>query len=229
MSTYDNKFHEQLVDRIVSEVLYQVGKEEPEEHISSGTAVLVTSYVPSYKSAASAIEKTYPEKISYIGFNGNTLPEGIYGKVESAEDLGHSNVLDLIAKKKYVVLLAPKISLLEDIAGRRDNEFTAYIVIRSLLWNKNVSVLLDFEPPRFRNNTILGRVNEILGELKAIGIDIKEYELQDIYEDGILELVTERDVRDAYLKEKLSIKKAPGAIVTPAAKDAARELNISID
>lgn len=229
MSTYDNKFNEQLVDRIVSEVLYQIDKGETEENISSGTAVLITSYVPSFRSAVTVVEKTYPEEICYLGIEGYTIPEGIHTKVKNAEDMGYPAVLDLIAKKKNIVLLAPTISLLEDIVSRRDNVFAAFIMIRSLLWNKNVSLLLDFEQPRFRNNTILGRVNEILGELKSIGIDVKEYDLQDIYEDGILQLVTERDVRDAYLKEKKSIKKAPGAIVTPAAKDAASELKINID
>ena len=222
-------FQEQLVDRVVREVLYQIEKKEDEEYISSGTAVLLTSYVPNYRSAIAAIEKVYEEEIKYIGFDGNTMPEGTYGKVENAGELGYDSVLDLISTKKNVVLLAPRLTLLEDIMSRRDEVFPAYIMIRSLLWGKNVSVLLDFETPKNRKSDIFERVREIVYGLDSVGIDVKSYEVMDIFEDGILELVTERDVRQAFTKGKTAIRKAPGAIVTPAAKDAAREMGIGIN
>jgi hypothetical protein len=59
-------------------------------------------------------------------------------------------------------------------------------------------------------------------------IDVKQNQFPDEPGEGALDLVTENAVRDAYIKGKTSIKKAPGALITPAAKDAALNYKIKI-
>jgi len=103
MSTTDNvALHKQLVDRIAREVLYRIDKEQDEEHISSGTVALLTSYIPNHRSAIAAIEKIYKEQIDYIEFDDNTMPDGLHLKVKKAKDLGNPAVLDLVAKKRML-------------------------------------------------------------------------------------------------------------------------------
>jgi putative phosphotransacetylase len=58
--------------------------------------------------------------------------------------------------------------------------------------------------------------------------DENQREKKNSHKDGLLDFVTEKAVKDAYLRGETTIKKAPGAIVTPAAKDAARGYNIKI-
>ena len=219
----------ELVDRIVREVIHQIEQPEKESPCIDGTVVLLTAYVPGYMEAVREIETAFGGTIEYIGFDGKSIPDGLRSNVLDAEEAGYEAVLDRISKKANVVLLAPSLTLLEDIAAGKDEKIAAYIMTRSLLWGKNVKVLLDFKPPQSKRNTFFEKVTGIIDVLESIGIDVMTYRSMPDPDKGKLPLVTERDIREAHRKGLKTVRKSAGAIVTPSAKDAAWELKISIE
>jgi len=220
---------EQLIDRIVREVMYRIGRQDETEPYAKGAVVLMTSHVPGCREAVRMIEELCGADTEYIGFGGAGFPEGPYPKVSDAELIGPEAVSERVHLKEKVILLAPKLVLLEQIAQGSDEGLPAYLMIRSLLWGKDVSALLDFEPPRFKRNTFFERVVSAIETLEDVGIGISTYRCVQGPEEGMLALVTERDVVSAAAQGRGRIRKTAAALVTPAAKDAARELGIVID
>ena len=223
-----------LIDMIVREVVYQIEQDgmrgDPgTEPAAEGTAVLITTHVPGAGRAVDAIKSVFGDSVEYIGFGRNCLPEGIGGGSISAEDEGYEAILDIVGRKKHIVMLAPTLAQLDDIANLRDGGFDTYIMTRSLLWGKDVSVLLDFEPPKSRHNTIYERTADMIEALAKAGIRILTYCPVPGSETELLSLVTERDIREAHKAGLKEVRKAAGAIVTPAAKDASRWLGVRIN
>ncbi|GHU63187.1 hypothetical protein AGMMS49983_06100 [Clostridia bacterium] len=199
-----------------------------EERFSSGTAVLITSYVPTYREAVKRLWDDFGGEIEYIGFDGYGLSDDTM-MVTDADVIGFAALTDKLSDMANVVLLSPKLSLLDDIAHGVDAEIPAYLVIRSMLWGKNVRVLLDFEPPRIKRNTFFEKIIEDLQTIEAIGIGIMTYNCTSDLEAEGLTLITETDVRVAHKEGRYRIRKAAGAIVTPAARDASKELGLQIE
>lgn len=221
---------DRLVERVVNEVMHLIeGAGDSGDVRTEGVAVFLTTYVPGYRRALKKIEDSFGGDAEFIGFGGAGLPEGPHMKTMDAGEAGNEAVLDLASHKKSIVLLSPSLALLDDIANGRDERFEAYAVIRCILWGKDVTVLLDFEPPRFRRNTLYEKAADVIGALKDAGIRIMTYRPAADPEMDLLQLVTENDIKEAYKNRMTAVKKAAAAIVTPAAKDASRQLGIKID
>ncbi len=215
-----------LINRIVQEVLYRVDMAEPKDEFVSGTTVLVTTHVPSKRSAIDEIKRHFTD-ISYVRFGGAGF-DSVVETVVDADDTGEDAVMDMAASSECIVLLAPKLGLMERIAMGDDSGFVEQVVIRSLLWGRRVAVLLDFAPPRFKRNTFFEKVATTAQTLEDMGAVILTYKCASKEGAEGLSLVTEGDVTAAVRSGKTEIRCATGAIVTPAAKDAAREANIKI-
>jgi hypothetical protein len=218
-----------LIETIVREVMYRFEQDEACEQAVEGTAALMTSHVPSHKRAIASIEASFGRDVEYIGFGGFCLPETPRETTICAETIGYEATMDIISRKAHVILLAPSLQLLDEIAGGRDETFAAYIVTRCILWNKNVNLLLDFEPPVFRRNTFFEKVADTIGTLKDVGVGVMTYKPITDPEKDALPLVTERDIVEAYRNGRVAVRKKADAIVTPSAKDASRQLGVKID
>ena len=110
--------------------------------------------------------------------------------------------------------------LLQEIARGRDKELMAHLMVRSILWRKDVRLYLDFEPPRFRRNTFLEGVSSALDTLKDMGVTVSPYYTGDAARLIGESLVTEADVLAASQRPDKTIHCRVGAIITPAARDA---------
>jgi len=119
-----------------------------------------------------------------------------------------------------VILIAPRLEQLRDIAEGKDQDFLSYLMIRSVLWRKDVRLYLDFEPPRFKRNTFLEGVNSCLDILKDMGVTVSPYYTGDAARQIGESLVTEADVLAASERADKTIRCRVGAIITPAARDA---------
>jgi hypothetical protein len=219
----DEKQHGLLIDRIVQEVLHRISAIEANDEDVSGTVVLMTSNVPSPGSAISTLKRNFGEDMLFVNF-GTKNPFAL----ESVTDAGaedENRIVEIVAKAANVALLAPKVGLLEKISGGRDEDFVPHLVIRSLLWGRKVSAVLDFDPPRFRRNTFYERLADIIASLEDMGVKIITYKCAAQKENG-LALVTEADVMDAWKNRQKEIRCAAGAIITPSARDKMQELGI---
>jgi hypothetical protein len=147
--------------------------------------------------------------------------------VKTQED--RSRLVKLLGDYDEVALVTPPMSLLTTIAQADDSVFEAMLVLRPLLWGRRVTLVLDFDSPKFRRNTMFSGLADALDILEKSGVKITAlaYKAKDV--DEGLELVTEQEVKDAFNDENFRIKIKEGAIVTQLAMDTAKELGVTID
>lgn len=226
MDIADERQRGLLIDRIAQEVLSRLSALEARDENVSGTVVLMTSHIPSPASAMSKLKESFNGELSFIDF-GAKIPFGLPNVMDAGKEPEEA-VTEAVASAAGVVLLAPKIGLLDSIAKGDDGDFIPHLVIRSLLWGRDVSVLLDFEPPRFRRNTFFEKIVDTLATLQDMGVRLLTYKCAQKGAEGLC-LVTEADVTEAWRNHKTEIRRAPGAIITPAAKDKAKELGLRLN
>lgn len=140
-----------------------------------------------------------------------------------------TELLEQLNDFKEIVLVTPSLSLLNAIAAGDDSTFIAAIMIRSLLWGKNVTILLDFETPKYLRGTIVGLVAENINALEKMGIKFDTLDRKASLEIQAKNLVSERDVTDAIRDGSMKVKAAPGAIITQLAQDTALEHGVVIE
>lgn len=129
-----------------------------------------------------------------------------------------------------VVLVTPSLSLIRQLATGDDREFAALLVLRQLLWNKPVTLLLDFDMPRSRRSPFFEQFSTDLESLESMGLRLVCLPRQvSGGEPERKDLVTEQDVKDAFAQEQRRIRIKPGAIVTQLASELARQLGVSIE
>jgi hypothetical protein len=128
-----------------------------------------------------------------------------------------------------ILLVCPPLWLLQNIAAGDDRGFYEQAFMRALLWHKNVTVLLDFERPGFSRSVFFQGLDDALKALEDMGAKVVSLKLSVGPLDGQLALVTEAKISEAHRDGHSRVRCAPGAIVTPLARDAAREFGIEID
>jgi hypothetical protein len=133
-----------------------------------------------------------------------------------------------LSKYSDIVLATPPIGLLKKIASADDSGFVEQLVMRAILWEKKVSCVLDYMTPKFKRSTVFEVVCDALDALKEMGVEVVSVAAGTQKETDVLALVTEADVLETYKNTGSSIRILPGAVVTPLARDKAKELHISI-
>lgn len=129
-----------------------------------------------------------------------------------------------------VVLVTPKIGLLCNIAYGNDEGFLEQAILRPLLWGRRVSVVLDFQPPKFKRGTFFEKIVDAIDALTSMGVRVLAYKCAAEYtEEEKKTLVTETDVLEAHAKGQKRILCELGAVITPLARDRADELKIALD
>ena len=145
---------------------------------------------------------------------GRTLLEIPAGKLEPG------GLLERVKEAKTVILVSPRLELLRRIASGDDGDPLSHLLVRAILWQKDVRVYLDYEPPRFRRNTFLADTAEAIDTLRQMAVTVCPYFAVAPQEPEGTDLVTEADVLDAAKTESKTIRCRSGAIITPAARDA---------
>ena len=145
---------------------------------------------------------------------GRTLLEIPAGKLEPG------GLLERVKEAKTVILVSPRLELLRRIASGDDGDPLSHLLVRAILWQKDVRLYLDYEPPRFRRNTFLADTAEAIDTLRQMAVTVCPYFAVAPQEPEGTDLVTEADVLDAAKTESKTIRCRSGAIITPAARDA---------
>lgn len=207
--------------------MYRLREMEPEDENVSGTVAIVSSYVPSPKTALEFMDVNFGDEVKYITF-GTEFSAGIRHSL-NGDETPQSQILGMIAETANLVVVTPKIQMLSKIAEGDDSGFIEHLIMRALLWGRKVTLLLDFTPPRFRRNTFYEKVVTVIETLRDMGITVRSYNVKEEDDDKGLSLVTEREIEEAFGNKKTSVKTKAGAIITPLARDKARELDIKIN
>ncbi len=173
----------------------------------------------------------FPEELDQCltqRYGGWTMADfsGTMQKALSPEQLGRERLLALTSQAETVALAAPPVALLREIAAGEDGTDLAFLVIRAILWGKRVELLLDFDPPRFHRNSLLGQVAEALETLRSMNVETINYHHSQQCER--LTLVTEEAVRQAARTVDKTVWCSAGAIITPSARDALSETGVRL-
>lgn len=213
-----------LIRRVADQVIRRLL--EPEKAVA-GALVLVPSYVPDAKPLKEYLLQRYTDGVTAAG-EGAAALEGFKTQAIEAQ---HDKQLLMSSLKGYadVLLIDPPLWMLKNIAAGDDRGICEQAFMRALLWKKNVSVVLDFERPKFSRGTFFEGINDALKAIEDMGANIVSLKLSAGKPEGRLELVTEAEIEDALRQGRERVVCAPGAIVTPLARDAAKELGIVIE
>jgi hypothetical protein len=214
----------EVVGLIVREVLARIKTAAPARE--TGTLAIVGWHAAAPQIAADTLQKSFTG-VKYAVLEPGFEASGI--ERLTGEELLQANLLSRTAGCENIVLVAPPLWLLSNIANGLDSGFVEYLALRSILWGKKVHVLLDFEIPRFKRNTFFEKLSDTASALTDMGVQIMHYGCFSRVQDEKLSLVTEKEVAEAHRQGADRIACAKGAIVTPAARDRAAELKIKID
>ena len=207
----------QLIKRIVEEVLARM----------SGFGGYKTLALISDMSAHEREAQAYlDDKSALVAvFDDARALEDIDSKrVDTDED--KRTVFVAMKNASEVVLVSPSLTKLCAVAKGDECCFAAKVFEKAILNGKDTTVLLDFVAPKFKRGTLFEKAIDAVDALNDMGVKV-------VYlgekEDQGYALVTEFEINEAAKRGIARIKCAPGAIITPLARDAAKEKNIAID
>lgn len=220
----------QLAERVAREVLGRVQFETAEDENVQGTVALFTSFVPSKKACAQLLTERFGMGIDCMLFDGVQFeaPGCFCREISTDED--HAELFERLAGAADVVLVTPRLGLIYRLAEGDDAGMIEQAVLRPLLWGRRVTLLLDFDIPRFKRATFFAKLVDALDALTAMGVRIVAYHPSAEKEDQPrAALVTEPDVLAAHGSGQKRILCEKNAIITPLAREKARELDVSLD
>ncbi len=192
------------------------------------TLVLVTCAFASRKITTELLEKEYGEDLQYLVFDDDLIFRD--RRVVRTSSLNPQILLNKLSLADRIVLLAPRISTLTNLAKGNDAGLLEQLVLKALLWGIEVSVWLDFKPMKFKRNTFYARVLDAIDALVDMGVGFRTYNcLPEGRTQPLPTLLTEKDILDAKERGDSRILCADGAVITPSALDAAELYQIRIE
>lgn len=229
----ENEFNN-LLDQITAEVLRRLGSVVSPEQLEAKlhperprAVVLVPGLVPFAEKAMAELQANYGEQMLFVTFT-DTFAADRQRIIRATHD-NRDQLMEQVAAASDVVMLAPALHLLGDLAESRDKHFAAYLFLRAQLWGKRVSVFLDFDLPNRRRSDLQNTILDKVEVLEESGIPVVSYRKEHTVSGGKERgLITEDDVVEAYRAGRRQILCAYGSIITPLAKDKASELGMEI-
>lgn len=210
-----------IAERIIREML------EPEK-VERGALALVPSFVPDAGPLEDYLKQQYGVEAACAG-EGAAMLSDTLRKIPVGTVQEQQRLMERLKGFADIVLVCPPLWLLQNIARGDDKGLYEQAFMRGLLWHKKVTVLLDFERPGFSRSTFFQGLNDALKALEDMGASVVTLNLSVGKLETGLTLVTEAEINDTYRSGRSRIRCAPGAIVTPLARDAAREMGVEID
>lgn len=214
----DQTLLHKLIEAIVAEVVRRVAALERQKQHPERVLVLLAAQVAYPTELKKLLETQFGVGYTAISFPDTCEldePELLY-----ASRLGDAALLERVTAAKTVILVGPRLELLRQIAAGEDREPLSYLIVRSVLWRKDVRLYLDFEPPKFRRNTFLEGVAASIDTLRQMNVAVCPYYTGDAAAQIGASLITEADVLAAAESREKTIRARVGAIITPAARDA---------
>jgi len=190
------------------------------------TVVLVPSLVPYQDKALKELITRYGGSLVFVAFSEHFQADR--QRVIRADQESRDTILRMLTDAINVVLLAPSLEVIGKIADAQDDDFLTYLFVRAQLWDKKVSVFLDFDLPRFKKSKFQESISDRLKALTDLGVPLVCYRKEAVADPNgnTRTLITERDVIDAYNAGRRQIACRIDSIITPLARDKAGELGV---
>lgn len=222
----DQELLHKLIERIVAEVVRRTALLERQKQHPERVLVLLAAPVAYPAELKSLLKMQFGAGYTPVSFTeANDLDDAA---TLFASRLGEAGLTERAAQAETVILVAPRLSQLQAIADGADGDFLSYLLVRSILWKKDVRLYLDFDPPRFRRNTFFEGVASAIDTLRQMEVTVCPYYRGDVAAQTGVTLITEADVLAASQTSDKTIRAKNGAIITPAAHDALRISDVAV-
>lgn len=225
MYNADSPELQKLIREIVRRVLAQLPSAG--ESMGGETILLAPAWIPDPEPVRRYCSQQALTQITAIGEGAHALGDGVC-LVSADTQQERADAMKLLAGARGIMLVNPTLGLMKAIARGNDEGYFEQLFLRALLWGKDAAVLLDYEKPKFRRGTFFQELNDALGAIEEMGAAVVPLGLSVKKAQERLMLVTEREVVDAYAAHQERVMCAAGAIVTPLARDKAKELGLYI-
>lgn len=217
-----------IMDRVKKEVIKKFEYEKQVE-VNNQTIVIMPSFVPSPQKALEHIIQKYGDDVTLIFINdAEFVCEGFVSETIKSE-AQKKGLLQRVTHADKIVLATPSIGILKRMSKGHDDGYIEGLILRSILWGKEIDVVLDFDPPKFRRGTFFEDIVNAIDGLTSMGVKISVYKAIEDANKGKISLLTEHEIIDAKQEGIKTIICTKDAIITPLAKDCARELKINIE
>lgn len=225
----DEELRRQLAGEIAAQVLRILGADAPGAGSAADDApdslVLISAPLAVPNAILQDVKAELGSSVRYLVFDEHLA----YAQtpMDKATPQNRQSYTEQAARVQNVLLLAPRVSTLANIAQGEEATPLEELLLRCILWGKRVEVWLDFSPVRFKRNTFYEKVASAVEALQDMGITVKAFDwLAGFGAVELPTLITEQDVADAAAANVYEIKTAVGAIITPSAKDKAAQHGI---
>jgi hypothetical protein len=147
-------------------------------------------------------------------------------------ELARDNLANNINQYEEILFLSPELTQMRALVEGDDSGFLENLVIYSLLHKKKIVFLFDYEVQALPANSIGKKIKDLLGSISEMGVLIEvlrhgKEKNSDAVTVHSKQLITERDVEDFYKSGTRELLCEKGCIITPLAKDAAREMGVN--
>lgn len=207
-----------LIDAIVEEVVRRVTVMERQKQHPERVLILLAAPLAYPKELKELLKAQFGAGYTPVSFTDNNELED--ENTLFLSKLGEAGLMEKITAAKTVVLVGPRLELLGKIARGEDQDFLSYLMVRSILWKKDVRLYLDFDPPQFKRNTFLEGVASGIETLRQMQVTVCPYYKGEAAAAKQNSLITEADVLAAAEETDKTIHARVGTIITPAARDA---------
>lgn len=197
--------------------------------------VLMPDIIGSYKKYLTYIKGRYLDydktlgTVRKIGIEDSGTFKGIFNlNVESQkEELGK-----VIENFDSICLIQPPIELMEALANLDDRLFCIKLILYSLFHYKKVDILMDYDLKNHNRSEISNRMKKMALSLENQGINlllINDENKSTIGRCAISSsLVVEQTINHLWKKGQMELEIQSGCIITPLARDRARELKFKL-
>jgi hypothetical protein len=216
-----------LISEITGQVIKRLNSSPSVEE--QGALVIVPAYVPDEAALKAYLKQTYGEKLTYWLLEGTEPIDADANTQIVRAEAGANRLLGALKYAADVILAVPPLRMIICIAHGDDAGVAEQAILKAVLWGKSVTVLLDFEKPRFRRGTFFETLSDALKAIEDMGVSVVSLPLSVRKKTDEKALVTEADIEDVVRNGDMRVRKAAGAIVTPLARDTAKELGVEID
>lgn len=216
----------EIIEQIVAEVVRRIRAAQKRLAKPEETVVLTSSPVAFPQRLTAYLDERCAGRYVMIHLGQGSPWENadvLYGR-----ELGEDDLTKRLYSAKRVLLACPTVGLLRQIGAGDDSTDCARLFTKAILWNRQTAVLLDYEPPKFHRNSFLGSLSDALDALRDSGVEVTNYCVPTAEEQELQTLVTEETVQKAHAAGT-PVYLAQKAIVTPAARDAAKALDVKFE
>ncbi|MHB1394528.1 MAG: hypothetical protein ACYCYE_15940 [Clostridia bacterium] len=147
------------------------------------------------------------------------------------EEAARENLTSTINKFDELCFLSPGLKQMQALVVGDDSGYFESLVIYSLLHKKKTVFLLDYKVDNLPSNSFTRKIKSLLGSISEMGIfvDILGQAIEKETEIPLKhkKLITQKDVEDIYKSGTKEIFCEKGCIITPLAKDRAKEMGVN--